>query len=151
MTNFTLTLIKTSDGNYLLQGVCPGEELEYYACDGEGGEATKIGFTPWNEDVEIVPNVRSAKYDSDDSDSFWEALDRVLKSAKRHGIRLPDYVDEDYKLPLNKQFTTNITTGFYRSINAAARSIQNQGLGSGGTIYNEIGEAVAQLGPDGLI
>jgi len=48
-------------------------------------------------------------------------------------------------------FTTNLTTGGFETIEEAAQAILDSGLGQGGTIYDESGNAVAQVGPDGLI
>ena len=48
-------------------------------------------------------------------------------------------------------YTTNLTTGTYETIQEAAEAMESEGLGQGGTIYDENGKPVAQLGPDGLI
>lgn len=88
--SYELELVATKDG-LLLQGSKPGEELEYYDVDGEGGKATKISFTPWNQEVRAIEGVKTASYDSDDEDSFWSALETVLTSAREKGVSLPDY------------------------------------------------------------
>lgn len=49
------------------------------------------------------------------------------------------------------KYTTNVTPDFYDSIEEAAEAIQDEALGAGGTIYDDTGKPVAQLGPDGLI
>lgn len=85
-----LTLIRNEKGNLLLEGREPGEELEYYDVDGEGGRATKISFAPWNQEIAPVAGVATAEYESDD-DSFWSALETVLTSARATGVELPDY------------------------------------------------------------
>jgi hypothetical protein len=89
MAKMKLTLIKTKSG-LLLEGRAPGKELEFYDVDGEGGKATKISFAPWNEDYKPVAGVKTATYDSEDTDSFWSALSIVLNSAKKK-VTLPDY------------------------------------------------------------
>lgn len=48
-------------------------------------------------------------------------------------------------------YTTNVTTDTYDSIEEAAQAILDGGLGQGGTIYDESGKPVAQVGPDGLV
>lgn len=90
MAKMTLTLINTEKG-VLLEGRAPGEELEFYDVDGEGGKATKISFAPWNQDYRPVKGVKTATYDSADTDSFWSALSIVLKSAQKNKVTLPDY------------------------------------------------------------
>jgi len=85
-----LTLIQTEKG-LLLEGREPGKELEFYDLDGEGGKATKVSFTPWNEDYKAVAGVETATYDSEDTDSFWSALSTILESAKAKKVKLPDY------------------------------------------------------------
>lgn len=84
-----LSLIQTQNG-LLLERNEPGEELEYYDLDGEGGPATKTSLTPWNEEYQYVAGVVSVDYD-DDSDSFWCALQTVLESARANGVDLPEY------------------------------------------------------------
>lgn len=96
----TLHLVKTdseTDPQYLLQGTgdrSQNADFSLYACDGEGGDPFSHGVGSW----EIVDGVASDDYNPEDSDTFWAALDTVLKSAKTQGIRLPDYVDGEYKL-----------------------------------------------------
>lgn len=89
--NYTLSLIRTKEGNLLLEGRCPGETLEYYAVDGEGGPATSINFAPWNQAITYVHEVETADYEGEDTESFWNALTTVLQSARDKGIELPDY------------------------------------------------------------
>lgn len=55
-------------------------------------------FAFGNGSWEIVDGVVTDDYDPEDTDTFWSALDTVLKSAKAQGIRLPDYVDDEYKI-----------------------------------------------------
>lgn len=85
----TLTLIRNEKGELLLEGREPGEELEYYDLDGEGGKATKISFTPWNQETAPVEGVETAEYTNDDT--FWSALEIILTSARAAGVELPDY------------------------------------------------------------
>ncbi|MCI0488940.1 MAG: hypothetical protein L0229_20300 [Blastocatellia bacterium] len=87
----TLTLIKTENGSLLLEGSGPNGELEYYDLDGEGGEATKISFTPWGDNLVTVEGIETAEYDDDDNDSFWTALETVLSSARAAGVKLDDH------------------------------------------------------------
>jgi hypothetical protein len=86
-----LTLIKTEDGAFLLEGSQPGLELEFYDVDGEGGKATKISFAPWNQEYERVPGVVTATYWEGDTDSFWNALTAVLESAQVAVVPLPGH------------------------------------------------------------
>jgi len=87
----TLTLVQNDKGDLLLEGREPGQELEYYDLDGEGGKATKVSFAPWNQAVIVVEGVATAEYDGEDIDSFWSALEGVLTSARAAGVQLPDY------------------------------------------------------------
>lgn len=88
----TLNLINTSRNGLLLKGEEPGEELEYYALDGEGGKATKTTVTPWNQEETYLGIER--QYDLDDEgDSFWTAQQEILVEAKEKGIELPDYAE----------------------------------------------------------
>lgn len=86
---YKLQLIQTKDGTLLLEGSHSGETLEYYDVDGEGGEATSVSFTPWNQEVKTFSNVATDTYEDDDTDSFWSALSTVLASAREQGIELP--------------------------------------------------------------
>jgi len=94
----TLHLVKTDSGNYLLQGTGdPSRNADFslYALDGEGGDPFYFGNQKW----EIVEGVESAEYDTEgefSSDSFWNALEEVLTSAKAQGIDLPDAERSNY-------------------------------------------------------
>jgi hypothetical protein len=90
---FTLELRKTESGRVLLEGRTVGKEsqtLEYYDVDGEGGEAPFTSVTPWNEKTEPL-GIQRAYYDTDDAESFWRALERVIRRALKADVELPEY------------------------------------------------------------
>jgi hypothetical protein len=88
----TLKLVKTDGGECLLQGTGDSSNnadfslYDLYDLDGEGGDP----FAWANQEWEIVPGILSADYDADDSDTFWEAREKVLDSVRKAGIPLPD-------------------------------------------------------------
>ena len=91
----TLNLIRTERSGLLLKGETPGEELEYYDLDGEGGKASKTTMTPWNQREEYIGIEHD--YDADDEgDSFWTAQDFIVKEAIRKGLEVPCYVVRDW-------------------------------------------------------
>lgn len=93
---FKLELVKTESGDLLLKGYCPGETLEFYDLDGEGGKADKITFTPWNQELEAIEGVTSSEYETEDDDSFWTAFEEVIESAKAKKL-IPLTDEEIYK------------------------------------------------------
>lgn len=85
-----LHLVKTTDGEYLLQGIgdpSANADFSLYDLDGEGGDPFAYGNQQWK----IVPGVESDEYDEDE---FWAARDVVLQSAVANGILDADVLDE---------------------------------------------------------
>lgn len=86
----TLNLVRDTEGNLFLQGTGdPSQNAGFslFDVDGEGGDPFAWGNREWT----VVPNVASAEYDPEDSDTFWSAQQAVVESARAAGVELPDY------------------------------------------------------------
>jgi hypothetical protein len=86
----TLYLVKTDDGQYLLQGTGhPSRNADFslFDVDGEGGDPFAWGNSTWA----IVETVEGVEYDPEDTDSFWTAQAEIVEAAEEAGITLPDY------------------------------------------------------------
>ena len=89
----TLHLVKTDEGTYLLQGYGdPSRNADFslFDVDGEGGDPFSLAS---GQEWSIVEEIPGVEYDPEFTDTFWEAQQAILKSAKAAGIELPDYAE----------------------------------------------------------
>lgn len=88
----TLTLVKSTDnGSLLLESTEPSSNADFslFDIDGEGGGSPFGMATEW----EIVEEIEPQQYDENDTDSFWDAQQEILKQCIEKGIPLPEYVE----------------------------------------------------------
>lgn len=86
----TLYLVKTDDGQYLLQGSGdPSRNADFslFDVDGEGGDPFAFGNCKWT----LVEGLEGVEYDPEDTDTFWNAQAEIVEAAEKAGIALPGY------------------------------------------------------------
>jgi hypothetical protein len=85
-----LALCKFENGQLVLQGSEDGTrntDFSLFDVDGEGGDPFAFGNRNWEQ----IEEVDTSEYDPTDTDTFWQALEVVLKSARKCGIELPEH------------------------------------------------------------
>lgn len=88
----TLTLVKSLDNDtLLLQSSEPSSNADFslFDIDGEGGGSPFGMANEW----EVVDGIEPQEYDEDDTDSFWDAQQEILKQCVQKGIQLPEYAE----------------------------------------------------------
>lgn len=86
----TLILCRFDNGSLVLQGSgdkSHNADFSLFDVDGEGGDPFAFGNRTWEQ----IEEVDTSEYDQADTDTFWEALEVVLKSARKCGIELPSH------------------------------------------------------------
>lgn len=87
-----LTLVKSiEDGSLLLESTEPSSNADFslFDIDGEGSGSPFGMATKW----EAVEEIKPQEYDESDTDSFWDAQQRILKQCVEKGIQLPEYAE----------------------------------------------------------
>lgn len=88
----TLTLVKDTDNrSLLLESTEPSSNADFSLFDIDGeGDGSPFGMaTKW----EVVEEVEPQEYDENDTDSFWDAQQNILKQCIQKEIQLPDYAE----------------------------------------------------------
>jgi len=82
-----LSLVQSSNGWLALHSTAPSKNADFsiFNLDGEGsGDPFGYGNNTWTE----VQGVEEVEYDEDDTDTFWQARQAIIKSMLATNIDL---------------------------------------------------------------